>query len=41
MGFKERFAGWQLRGAYVRFGSKADMEALSPNVCFTPKADIG
>ena len=24
--------------AHVRFGSKADMEALSPNVCFTPKS---
>jgi hypothetical protein len=31
----------QLQIAYVRFGSKADIDACPSDVCFTPKADIG
>ena len=38
MGFRGRFAQQQSWAAHVRFGSEADIEALPPDVRFTPKS---
>jgi hypothetical protein len=38
IGFRGWFAQQQSLAADVRFGSKADIEASSPNVRFTPES---
>ena len=38
MGFNDQFAQQQSWAAYVRFGSKADIEAPPPDVRFTPES---
>src|SRR5215831_9618228 len=38
MGFRGQFAQQQSEAGHVRFGSKADIEAPSPDVRFTPKS---
>src|SRR6516162_6095835 len=40
MGFRGQFARQHSETLDVRFGSKADIEATSPDVRFVPKADI-
>ena len=38
MGFRGQFAQQQSWAAHVRFGSKADIEASPPDVCFTSES---